>query len=195
MVEPRTLSKLALEETDLTREQLEQIQLPVRFRYHNGIISELHFVERDAVWSENIKRAILNMLQVNLTPKTLEDQIDSVDKFFTIPERTIEGDCEVAYTVNSNQKNELEVVKSLNFEKCSKRVDIRYGLRYTSECPVCEKQDIRPESQTVMNFKLLGSVDSFIVKEVDLKSEYVFFSRLTKQHIVLFANLGTCSHL
>lgn len=50
--------------------------LPMRFRYEKGMISELEFEERDQPWSANIKRAIVNMLQVNLQKKARTDQAE-----------------------------------------------------------------------------------------------------------------------
>lgn len=82
---------------------------------------------------------------------------------------TIEGECETAYTVqsvsyeddsseenNSGEKsgkksgskgsseddinNVLNVTKSINFEKCQRRPDIRYNYRFQDWCPSCEQR-------------------------------------------------------
>ncbi|CAJ0581205.1 unnamed protein product, partial [Mesorhabditis spiculigera] len=176
--EPRVFDKtISLEESELTEEQREILAMPVRFRYHNGIISELHFSERDNTWSENIKRGIVQMLQIKFNPKTQEfkEETESENKFFTLPERMLEGECEVTYSVVEGQKREeKEVTKTVNFDKCAKRADFRYGFRFTSECATCESQDSRPESQTIYNYKVVGDEKEFLIKEVQIKSEYVF---------------------
>ncbi|GMT24467.1 hypothetical protein PFISCL1PPCAC_15764, partial [Pristionchus fissidentatus] len=68
----------------------------------------------------------LNMLQVNLNQKNvvesrLRDEVRT-DKHtvFTAPEVTLEGDCEVVYTVvpeseDRKDKSSLRVTKSINF--------------------------------------------------------------------------------
>ncbi|CAJ0920787.1 unnamed protein product, partial [Mesorhabditis belari] len=181
LTEPRIISEVSLEESQLTSEQREQIKLPIRFRYHQGIISEIVFSEEESAWSENIKRSILNMLQVQMSPRKTQEEYNtktvSNNKFFTVTERTLEGECEVAYTIVESEKNreEKEITKSLNFEKCPKRIDIRYGPRYSAECSMCEATDARPESQTVINYKVRGEDEErFLITEVELKSEYVF---------------------
>ncbi|CAJ0951204.1 unnamed protein product, partial [Mesorhabditis belari] len=181
LTEPRIISEVSLEESQLTSEQREQIKLPIRFRYHQGIISEIVFSEEESAWSENIKRSILNMLQVQMSPRKTQEEYNtktvSNNKFFTVTERTLEGECEVAYTIVESEKNreEKEITKSLNFEKCPKRIDIRYGPRYSAECSMCEATDARPESQTVISYKVRGEDEErFLITEVELKSEYVF---------------------
>ncbi|CAJ0951124.1 unnamed protein product, partial [Mesorhabditis belari] len=157
LTEPRIISEVSLEESQLTSEQREQIKLPIRFRYHQGIISEIVFSEEESAWSENIKRSILNMLQVQMSPRKTQEEYNtktvSNNKFFTVTERTLEGEC----------------------EKCPKRIDIRYGPRYSAECSMCEATDARPESQTVISYKVRGEDEErFLITEVELKSEYVF---------------------
>ncbi|CAJ0951777.1 unnamed protein product, partial [Mesorhabditis belari] len=195
MEEPRTFEKLtSLEQQQLTDEQIAILRLPVRFRYHQGIITDVHFTERDNAWSENMKRSVLSMLQMQLSPKTPqaqefstvgEKEIDENNKYFTQAERVLEGECEVAYTiVDGEKKDEKEITKSLNFNKCSKRVDIRYGFRFNSECETCLEEDARPESQVVVNYKVMGDDKSFLIKEINLKSEYLFTPFSTQQQML-----------
>lgn len=54
------------EEKDIEEENLKLLSLPLRFKYVDGLVSEIEFDRDDESWSENIKRAILNLLQVNL---------------------------------------------------------------------------------------------------------------------------------
>lgn len=78
----------------------------------------------------------------------------------------------MAYTINENIKNMKEIVKSINFEKCTKRIDIRYGQRFLAECAECDSlRESRPETQTVVTYKVYGTEDRFVISEVDLKSE------------------------
>ena len=44
----------------------EFLQLPCNFVYADGVIERIRYQQRDEDWSKNIKRAVLNMIQVNL---------------------------------------------------------------------------------------------------------------------------------
>lgn len=54
------------ESKEISREKLDLLQLPVKFIYVDGLIQRIQFHQRDDTWSENIKRAVLNMIQLNL---------------------------------------------------------------------------------------------------------------------------------
>uniref|UniRef100_A0A915CDH7 Vitellogenin-6 n=2 Tax=Parascaris TaxID=6254 RepID=A0A915CDH7_PARUN len=201
--EPRELQRFeAFEEKEVDDERLKILQLPLRFRYMDGLVSEIEFDREDKVWSKNIKRSILNMLQINIkksarTDVSLDRRLrkdetwdeseerqlkrDNVD-FFTAHERTIEGDCEVTYTFNEIPQEEIErretmrITKSINYDKCTKRVDVRYNHRFAEECGKCkgiyEKEEALLPS-TVINYRLIGNTNAFLVKDVDLKTQYV----------------------
>jgi hypothetical protein len=47
-------------------EKQRQLELPVQFHYDEGVVERVQFNEGDDVWSKNVKRAVLNMLQLNL---------------------------------------------------------------------------------------------------------------------------------
>ncbi|CAJ0565560.1 unnamed protein product, partial [Mesorhabditis spiculigera] len=196
--EPRVFDNMiSLEESELSEEKREILSLPVRFRVHNGIISELHFSERDNTWSENLKRGLVQMLQIKFSPKTQEfnDVTETENKFFTQPERMLEGECEVSYSVVEGLKREeKEVTKAVNFDKCTKRADFRYGFRFTSECTTCESQDSRPESQTIYNYKVVGDEKEYLIKEVSVKSEYAF-APLAKEEEALATYMHTIMRL
>ncbi|GMR61934.1 hypothetical protein PMAYCL1PPCAC_32129 [Pristionchus mayeri] len=192
LVESREVQPFELfEEIELTEEQKENFLLPVRFRYENGLISEIEFDREEPTWSANMKRAILNMIQLNLSKKSrteteeksrmmreYEDKEWEEQTFFTAQEKTLEGDCETAYTVVPEGEERLRVSKSINFEKCKKRVDIRYNLRVGQECPSCESKFTRDEantqSSTVLEFELNGTPKEHLIREVRLLSKYVF---------------------
>ncbi|GMR63099.1 hypothetical protein PMAYCL1PPCAC_33294, partial [Pristionchus mayeri] len=198
LVESREVQPFELfEEIELTEEQKENFLLPVRFRYENGLISEIEFDREEPTWSANMKRAILNMIQLNLSKKSRTDSEDksllmrdSYEKeweekeweekiFFSTQEKTLEGDCETSYTVvPTGEEKRLHVSKSINFEKCKKRVDIRYNLRFGEACPSCEnkfnREEANTQSSTVVEFELNGTPEEHLIREVRLRSQYVF---------------------
>jgi hypothetical protein len=50
----------------IPQEKYRQLQLPAHFIYTDGVIERIQFHEQDDTWSKNIKRAVLNMIQLNL---------------------------------------------------------------------------------------------------------------------------------
>ncbi|GMR61606.1 hypothetical protein PMAYCL1PPCAC_31801, partial [Pristionchus mayeri] len=47
------------DQLDINEDQIRQLRLPLRFRYENGLVSEIEFDREDSEWSENIKRVYL----------------------------------------------------------------------------------------------------------------------------------------
>ncbi|GMR61411.1 hypothetical protein PMAYCL1PPCAC_31606, partial [Pristionchus mayeri] len=99
MEQPKDLKPFELfDELELNEDQLRQLRLPLRFRYENGLVSEIEFDREDAEWSKNIKRVYLNMLQVDLSRKNVVSEPHRLytenDAAYSVPEMTLEGDCE-----------------------------------------------------------------------------------------------------
>ncbi|KAF8354771.1 hypothetical protein PRIPAC_96394 [Pristionchus pacificus] len=190
IAEPKKIQPFELfEEIELNEEHLDTLRLPVRFRYENGMVSEIEFDREDLPWAMNIKRVYINMLQVNLAQRNsgesrFTNEFESKkDNVFTAPELTLEGECEVAYTIlpessSRREESELLVTKSINFEKCSRRVGQRYNFRFGDECPSCEPkfngEERNIESSTVFNYRIAGTPSRFVIKEVELRSVYSY---------------------
>jgi hypothetical protein len=188
----------AFEEAQIVEELEKQLQLPVQFKYTNGLISDITFDGEEKPWSANLKRGVMNMLQVNLKqhgrtdlseeqrllngaqePATLEDD------FFTCQERTLEGDCETYYTITQQPSNKwntkeqvMNVTKTINFEKCRQRPDIRYNKRFGEQCNTCDRKfandEKTTESSTVARFNISGTPEQFIIESAVVESQYIF---------------------
>lgn len=50
--------------TKLDEEHKNMLKMPIRFAYRHGMVSDIEFSEEDKPWSVNIKKAVINMLQV-----------------------------------------------------------------------------------------------------------------------------------
>lgn len=101
-------------------------------------------------------------------------------------QRTVEGDCEVQYTFNKHSLygdqhgTSLEIVKSINTQKCMRRVDIRYGNdlaladeRKKDDC--CAKQEhLTTESSTIYHYFINEDDDQFLIKRAEVRSHHTF---------------------
>uniref|UniRef100_A0A1I7XU41 Vitellogenin domain-containing protein n=1 Tax=Heterorhabditis bacteriophora TaxID=37862 RepID=A0A1I7XU41_HETBA len=192
--EPRHL--LPFEQFDhvqLAPEHEQFLTLPLRFMYKNGMISDIEFSHEEEPWSANIKRAILNMLQVNLLKKGQNEKVDNEvrdnqNDYFVATERVLEGECEVAYTKTQLTNEQMQWTKSINYEKCSNRpevVFVRYGWRFTEQCEECANilSDERI-SNSMMTFNISGTPDTFLIHEVELKSQQNFAPVNVKQQLM-----------
>jgi hypothetical protein len=190
--EPRKMVPFAaFQEVPIERELLEQLQAPIKFRYENGLITDIVFDGTEQPWSANIKRGVLNMLQVNLAQRGRTDTTEEAllrndvtepisreNDFFTATEKTLEGECECDYTVIPRPTGGLKVTKSINFEKCLRRPEIKYNYRFSTFCPTCDKRYTSDEkmlrSSTVISFDIKGTPEQFLIKKSVCESQYVY---------------------
>ncbi|KAK6749710.1 hypothetical protein RB195_001987 [Necator americanus] len=165
----------------LDEEQKEMLKMPIRFAYRHGLVGEIEFSEEDKPWSVNIKKAIINMLQINLLKRDetrTRDREDEAENknFFVAVERTLEGECEVEYTTTQTETEKVQWTKSINFQKCNVRPEVQYGIRMRDM-----KNNDEKLFTTVMKFDVTGNRDEYLVREVELKSQYKFVP-LSKKH-------------
>ena len=66
------------ESVNMIKEHEQLLSMPFEFTYKHGIVSEMRFNQEDQPWSENIKRAVVNMLQVNVLKK---DRVEANEKY------------------------------------------------------------------------------------------------------------------
>lgn len=196
--EPREMLPFGhFEEVPIEQQLKEQLHASVKFTYQNGMISDIVFDGIEQPWSANIKRGVLNMLQVNLSQRGRTDRTEDAllrndvqepenknNAYFTAVEKTLEGECECDYTVNSQPPRRfspkepvLNVTKSINFEKCRIRPEIKYNYRFSSPCPTCEKRYTSEEkmirSSTVTKYQIKGTTEKFLIEQSVCDSQYV----------------------
>lgn len=187
------------EEAHASEELRQKLHLSVQFKYHSGMVKDIVFDGEEQPWSANIKRAVLNMIQVNLKQHgrtdLSEEQLllngpqEPISKeydFFAVQEPTLEGDCETFYTVTKQpcykcdnaESQVLNVTKSVNFEKCRRRPDIKYNFRFGEQCDSCEKKYAHHEknlrSSTVARYNITGTIDKFLIESACVESQYIF---------------------
>jgi hypothetical protein len=196
------------EEMNMEHKHKEQLLLPIKFTYNGGLIRNIMFDGEDQPWSANIKRGILNLLQVNLQKEHQmdimeEDRLTNVYRseseqpnFFRVMEETLEGECETLYTVTKPTKNmqmynrnQMKVVKSINFEKCLKRPQIKYNFRFSDPCPTCESKYNEDQknlkTSTVAFYNITGTVNKFMIDSARVESEYTFVPMNEESNVIV----------
>jgi hypothetical protein len=175
------------------QEQLKaKLEKPVKIIYQDGLIQEVLHDQADETWSMNIKRGILNLFQVNLHQQGQTDNSEDMKltntiassqlgeaKFFRVMEKTLEGECETAYTVIDNTAGTeptLNVTKAINFERCTKRPQIKYNWRFSNECPTCDPkyddEESYLKSSTVVKYNITGDRNDFLIESAKAESQY-----------------------
>jgi hypothetical protein len=197
-------------ESNIKEEEMRQLEYPCTFDYSDGLVERLRFHQQDLPWSKNIKKAVLNMLQLNLKQRQgqgveleqhkqwkLEREIETATdrsnserqqpKMFVMPEMTLEGECQVTYTMNpinpSSKFNTyydeqvsrdglkmFNVTKTVDFHRCNKIADIRYGPKIEKPCKNCTNQQELEERKldrtTVMRHVVVGTPEKYGIKKV-----------------------------
>jgi len=161
LAKPEQIAPLAIfEPKSMPQQKQRQLELPCQFSYADGVVERVQFHDQDDTWSKNIKRAVLNMIQLNLKRNNAqglrsgddqeqqneedqeEGQLSKTAKTFTIPEITVEGACQTMYTINPAKDQQqgdsaFNVSKSINFKQCQKIADVAYGYQTEQQQPQC----------------------------------------------------------
>jgi len=207
----RTLPFRVFDEIELDQEHREKLHKPIHFTYTNGLVHDISFEQGEQPWSANIKRGVLNLLQVNLKEhhklptEPVEGRRNAIAssesasrevsselgvnsqkwRFYRTIEKTMEGECETEYSISSKPWTHgdptqavLNVTKSIDFEKCNKRPQIKYNWRFNDYCPTCEPKYQEDEkflkSSTVIRFNITGTSNKFMIEQAEAESQYTF---------------------
>jgi isochorismate synthase EntC len=210
LANPRKVAPFEMfEEMQMEHKYKQQLLLPIKFSYNGGLIRNLVLDGEDQPWSVNIKRGILNLLQVNIQKQGImeesfeEERLTNVhrpteidnSKFFRVMEETVEGECETLYTITkqpnmrSYNRNVMNVTKSINFEKCLKRPQIKYNFRFSDPCPTCESKYNDDQkflkSSTVAFYNITGTVNKFMIDSARIESEYTFLPFSEESNVIV----------
>jgi hypothetical protein len=207
------------EPKQIPEEMRQKLELCCQFEYVDGVIARVQFDKQDETWSKNIKRGVLNMIQMNLrqqnNPQNKEmaqtnamnaeeneatQTRDQLAHSFTIPEVTVEGDCQTSYTINTanpskqctqNEDNKQQqmpcsfnVTKSINFKQCTKIGDLSAGFQTEqpqAHCAQCrmdwyKQQENQQQSATAEH--PCAKCDPKVVKDQTLDRQTVIRATL-----------------
>nr|CAD2128942.1 unnamed protein product [Meloidogyne enterolobii] len=213
------------EPKQIPQEQRQKLELCCQFDYVDGVIVRVQFDKQDEAWSKNMKKGVLNMIQMNLRQNNAQElaseqsrnqQDGNIDEneatqmrdqlahSFTIPEVTVEGECQTTYTINtanpsknctqkgydgSNKQQQMpcsfNLTKSINFKQCSRIGDISAGFQTEqpqARCAQCKmdwyKQKERDQQQTGTAEHPCAKCDPKRVKEETLDRQTVMRAML-----------------
>jgi hypothetical protein len=216
--EPEKVQPMEMfKENQIKSEEARLLELPCTFDYVDGLVERIRFHQQDQPWSKNIKKSVLNMLQLNLKQRQGQNveleqlpawkqereqessngktETQQQSKMFVMPEITLEGECQVTYTLNkmnpsnkfnSYYDNELSrddvkmfnVTKTVDFHRCNKIADIRYGPKIEKPCDNCtnpqELEERKLDRTTIMRHVVVGSQEKYGIKKVETVSHYIF---------------------
>jgi hypothetical protein len=204
----RVQSMQLFDEHQIDTQKIEELQMPCSFNLNDGIVERISFDGKDAVWSKNIKRAILNLVQLNLKERSTQERSEyesedrqSMSNMFITKETTLEGKCEVTYSINKvsirdEERDLFNVTKTINFEKCSEIPSIYYGPRLAESLSMPRRQQQSEEEQTeqvdrlsvkhrqseeqqidrstVLRYQLIGTPEKYAIANVELLSQYIY---------------------
>lgn len=155
-----------------TEEYARELEKPIMFNHKNGKVSSFSADRDEPEWSINIKKSILSLLNLNLTPKEVlrAPQGNLIPKpvsqddltYYGVYEQGMGGVCETTYEINqmpsADQQNHplaerqepyaLNVTKTRNFKNCLTRTTLlkdNFSLRH-------EEQQKGHKQQTVKGY-------------------------------------------
>ncbi|XP_032239955.2 vitellogenin [Nematostella vectensis] len=124
---------------DAIPEAITELQRPVDADFSvgpSGLIKSVRAEREDPEWSLNIKRGILNLVQIS--PRTKHE-----NSVFTVMENTLVGYCPVTYTtLNERERadaNVTKVTKTIDYQRCLRRPEIKESIFFGRICNSCQK--------------------------------------------------------
>lgn len=131
----------------------------------------------------------LNLKRNDVQGLKMQSSVPDQDKevpVFSIPEITLEGECQVSYTIQKNQRYGAEedeqtpfnVTKTINFNKCERTADLSYGYQTNPaeelRCFNCLRQQ-KAQQQVIQIEKILELVKIYVKLENQFYKFYNFF--------------------
>ncbi|KAI6170736.1 hypothetical protein M3Y97_01123800 [Aphelenchoides bicaudatus] len=188
-----------LRSTEIPKRHTQLLELPFEIRYEKGKVVELTFSRQDQTWSENMKRAAVNAFQMRM-------DVEERSMNYHVNETTIEGQCESVYTlipdikcnaVKSIQGRHLEpkdkgqcvqITKSINFEKCKERPDLRYNHYRGDSIPKSAKEQRAIEQSTIVQSELKKDEGDYVLRFARTISHQTM--HLTEKSAMMAVSIG-----
>ncbi|KAL3114579.1 hypothetical protein niasHT_014386 [Heterodera trifolii] len=204
MSQPQEVQTMeAFEETNIAEQIRQQLLTPCQFSFADGVIERVKCPQDTEEWSKNAKKAVLNIIQLNLKQNNaqglhkssashaeqFQQEATGQGKSFKIHEITVEGACQTMHTINKaqrigQQQQQFNVTKTFNFKKCQKIADVANGFQADqpqAQCAQCQQYWAHQQSdQQKTNAWQMGKSDQHPCakcdpKEVKENEKYTLF--------------------
>ncbi|XP_051980425.1 vitellogenin-like isoform X2 [Xyrauchen texanus] len=152
--------------TKLTSALADQLQIPIKFEYSNGVIGQVFAPAEVSPTVMNIHRGILNILQLNLK---------KTQNVYELQEAGVQGVCRTHYVINEDSKaNQIIVTKSKDLSHCKERIMKDIGLAYTEKCVECTKRIKSLFEAATYNYIMKPSANGVLISEATVEELYQF---------------------
>jgi hypothetical protein len=182
-----------LSEERLAELIVTELQRPMRFRWNNGVVNRVEVHALDQFWSINIKKGLLNMLNMDLTTRGTEDrQTWSGAYRQSNYEEGIEGRCRsvyhwnrlpIAHLMDTQSEGQSEsvpitMVKTRDGSDCLDTVGFEHALFLQNNCDEkrmnVSRNVIRAEATTQANLTYWQRSKEFFTWEIKTDARYTF---------------------
>jgi len=166
--------------------EIKQLERAFRIYYEDGSVKSFDTFEDEPKWMTNFKRGLLSFFQLKLrgpneaTSGSNEAERQDSSQYYTTMEKSVFGECETDYLlqIGSNEETNqsfINVTKTRNMSKCKSRFLHRFMPIDASECYESEKElQQYKHSNAIFNFHLLGTRQSYVIKEALLDEVSTF---------------------
>ncbi|XP_064476655.1 vitellogenin-1-like [Ornithodoros turicata] len=154
----------------------EHIEEPFAVKFTNGKFVNLELDKNEPLWSQNMKRALASLFQVDLTEGRSGDP--HAREYSTF-EESISGNCETLYVLNDDvtddHEGNFEVTKVRNLENCTYAPRAFYGSFRAKRCQSCGSREAHPLIVNAeVKYKLHGTSANFVVEDAHATASHVF---------------------
>jgi hypothetical protein len=168
------------------------LQRPMQFQWTNGVVRGLRIDKEDTFWSINMKKGLLNMLNMDLTPTKTEERTKWNGNYIhSRVEDGIEGMCNSIYHWNrlpirhvdqqyhNNKDNvAMTMTKTRNLIDCVEKPVFEHALFLSENCDAARmnvtRDVIKSEATTHMNLTYWTNKKDFFAWAVKSDARYTF---------------------
>jgi hypothetical protein len=153
-------------------QEAQALALPITATYVNGKIHEVRPTSEDPMWSVNIKRAILTLLNLHLRPA--QKYTHEKPNTYSVLEDGIGGQCSTFYVVEKvpeidsiKTDNAFHVTKTRDYKNCVHRPRIMTSSYPIMKCSDCESDNVQIlNNGDVINYKIMGHPSKYVIKKI-----------------------------
>ncbi|XP_072555899.1 vitellogenin-like [Paramormyrops kingsleyae] len=150
----------------LTQALADQLLVPIKFEYTNGMVGKVFAPARVSATVLNIHRGILNILQLN---------VKKTQNIYKLQEAGAQGICKTNYVISEDIKAErIYVTKSKDLGNCQERVMADIGMAYMQSCDKCQLRGKNLRGVAAYNYVLKSADTGSLITEATVQEIHQF---------------------